>query len=140
MGRPLEIKNITKKSFAKYGTVLEHVKQKDGYEAIVTVNSRGWIWAVRTFGIKAISTLQSHPTSRESFEPVFGVAVLVVAPLASPEKQEAFLLDRPVLLQAGVWHGLISLAESTRVKISENNDVTTNEFKLGHALRIVAEG
>lgn len=118
-----EIKNITKDNFTKYGVILEHIKQSDGYEPLVTVESRGWIWAVMTFRNKTIKEIECHPTSKESFEPVFGTTIIVLAPLQEPEQTEVFLLDKSVMLNEGVWHNILALSDVARVKITENNDV-----------------
>lgn len=126
-----EIKTINKKSFSKYGVVLEHIKLKDGYEPLVTVKSRGWIWAIMTFRNKTIKEIECHPTSKESFEPVSGTTLIVLAPPKHPEQIETFLLDKPVMLNEGVWHNIMALSESAAVKITENNDV----YKILHDLK-----
>ena len=140
MSTSLELKNITKEKFSQYGVVLDHYKEGTEYEAVVTVESRGWIWAILTFDWKNIKTIQNHPTSRESFEPVFGTTVIVVAPNESPEKLEAFLLDVPVCLHQGVWHQVMALSARARVKITENNDVTSENIELEKSLKVVMTG
>ena len=80
MEQNLELKNITAENFALYGVVLEHINKKGPYEAIIKVESRKWIWALLTFDFKEIKSIQQHPTSKESFEPVYGTSVIVVAP------------------------------------------------------------
>ena len=139
---PLPLRNITKKAFTPYGTVLDHIKKDPAgdemvYEPVVTVESRGWIWAVLTMQKQTIDSIQCHPTSKESFEPVYGTTVIVVAPPKDPEKREAFLLDRPVMLHEGVWHNVMSLAAESRVKITENNDVTSKTIELKNPLRVI---
>ena len=138
---PLALKNITKGTFVPYGTVLDHIHKDPAgdemvYEPVVTVESKGWIWAVLTFQKQDIDSIQCHPTSKESFEPVYGTMVLVVAPPEKPEKMEAFLLDRPVMVNEGVWHNVFSLAAESRVKITENNDVTSKTIELKRPLRV----
>ncbi|TFH42087.1 MAG: hypothetical protein E4H01_14000 [Lysobacterales bacterium] len=134
--RTLPIRNITAADFKKYGTVLEHTRTDVEYEPIVTVASRGWIWAMLTFDWKSIKSIQNHPTSKESFEPVFGTTVLVVAPKGAPEQLQAFLLDVPVLLDEGVWHQVLALSATARVKITENNDVTSENLTLDTPLTV----
>jgi ureidoglycolate hydrolase len=132
--KTLAIKAISRESFGRYGVVLEHVNQEEGYEPLVTVESRGWIWAVLTFRLKSIPRIECHPTSKESFEPVFGTTVIVVAPPEGPDDIEAFLLDQAVMLHEGVWHEVMALSDVARVKITENNDVTTEYHDLGFEL------
>ncbi len=131
-----EIKNITRENFSKYGTVLEHISKTEGYEPLVTVSSRGWIWAILTFKNKTIKSVECHPTSKESFEPVYGSSLIILAPPESPEKVEVFLLDKAVMLNEGVWHNLISLSEVSCVKITENNDVTGEIHEFGKEIGV----
>ncbi|MFA5880038.1 MAG: hypothetical protein WC860_07680 [Candidatus Margulisiibacteriota bacterium] len=125
-----EIKNITKENFAKYGTICEHNDPTKEYEPLVIVNSKGWIWAVLTFKHRQIDYIECHPTSKESFEPVFGTTILVLATPDNPTQTESFLLDKPVMLNEGVWHNVFTLSCNARVKITENNDVTSVYHKL----------
>jgi ureidoglycolate hydrolase len=81
--------------------------------------------------------LEMHPGSLESFEPVAGIAVLVVAREDSPEAPEAFLLDRPIILKKGVWHGIISLSAKVELKITENLEVATEFHTLDKPLQAV---
>lgn len=63
-----KIKTISKASFKKYATILEHIKKKDGYEPLVKIKSNGWIWAILTIKKKYIDFIECHTNSRESFE------------------------------------------------------------------------
>lgn len=134
--KTIEVKIIVKSSFAKYGVVLEHIEQKEGYEPLVMVNSKGWIWAILTFNNKIIHDIECHPSSKESFEPVFGTTLIALAPPKEPEKIEVFLLDKAVMLNEGVWHNIISLSETARIKITENNDVTKETRDLGYEMQV----
>jgi ureidoglycolate hydrolase len=131
--KTLAIKTIDRETFS-YGVVLEHVNQDEGYEPLVTVESRGWIWAVLTFRRKTIPRIECHPTSKESFEPVFGTMLIVLAPPEEPDDIEVFLLDQAVMLHEGVWHEVMALSDVARVKITENNDVTSKYHDLGFEL------
>jgi len=133
--RTYPIRNLSREAFAPYGTILGHYETQDGYEPVATIQSTGWIWAIKTFDNKYINQIDSHPDTRESFEPVWGTSLLVVAPPASPEALEVFLLDEPILLYERVWHGLIALSTRARVKITENREVTGVAHPLGFELR-----
>ncbi len=119
----LQIKTISKSNFKKYGAILEHTKKKSGYEPLVKIKSNGWIWAILTIKKKYIDFIECHTNSRESFEPVFGTTIIVLAQPKTPEKLEAFLLDKPVLLNERVWHNVLCLSETSQVKITENAGV-----------------
>jgi ureidoglycolate hydrolase len=138
--KTLAIKTISRERFEQYGVVLEHVKQEEGYEPLVIAESRGWIWAVLTFRNQSIPRIECHPTSKESFEPVLGTTIIVVAPPDDPDDIEAFLLDQAVMLHEGVWHEVMALSDVARVKITENNDVTTEYHDLGFELSAALMG
>jgi len=131
------IQHLTREAFAPFGTILGHYQEQDGYEIVATVESTGWLWALKTFDNRNIDRIDCHPDTRESFEPVWGTSVLVVAPPDSPADIQAFLLDQPVLLHQHVWHGLIALSAEARVKITENRQVTGIPHPLGFELRPV---
>lgn len=129
----LPINNINRKNFAKYGTVFEHARKKNGYEPLVTVKSTGWIWAIFTYKNKTIKEIECHLNTKESFEPVAGATIIVLAEPKRPERLEAFLLDQAVLLDEGVWHNVLALSDTARVKITENSRIITRKYKLsGH--------
>jgi ureidoglycolate hydrolase len=128
------IKNLSSEAFAPYGTILGHYRAHDGYEIVATIESTGWLWALKTFHNRSIAQVDCHPDTRESFEPVWGTSLLVVAPPDRPDDIEVFLLDEPVLLYERVWHGLIALSEQARVKITENRQVSGIPHPLGFEL------
>lgn len=118
------IRFITQETFEKYGMVIElKPHSKDGWEVVVTAPVSGWRIAVLEFSRRTAGRLENHPSSKESFEPLKGTAVLLVAENSAPENFEAFLLDQPVCLNEGVWHEVISLSEAAQVKITENLEV-----------------
>lgn len=125
------IKNITADSFSKYGVVIDlNPDSKDGWEIVVRAESPGWRIAVLEFSRKTAKVIENHPSSKESFEPVSGTALLAAAENGSPEDFEVFLLDRPVCLNEGIWHQVISLSATSKVKITENLKVTCEYFEL----------
>lgn len=123
------IKSITKESISKYGILLDHINQEDGYEPLIKVTSRGWIWAILTFKNKTTDYIECHPTSKESFEPVFGTSLIILSIPEDPTQTEVFLLDKPIMLNEGVWHNVITISDVSRVKITENNDVTSEYYR-----------
>lgn len=74
--------------------------------------------------------MECHPSSKESFEPLSGMLLIIVAEHDTPADFEVFLLDKPVCLHAGVWHQVISLAAESQVKIAENYEVESEFFEL----------
>lgn len=123
----MKIKKITAKSFAKYGKVIEYTGNKSGKanNNLFCINIRetrplGWRIAYLVIREKVICRLEQHRESLESFEPVKGNALLFVAKEKQESAIECFTLDKPAVLYQGIWHGVITLAKESEVKITEN--------------------
>ena len=131
------IKSITPENFQKYGVVLElpsdSEKKSRGESQFKVLTSQphaGWRLAYLIVRNRTLQRLESHPLSMESFEPVRGVSLIIVAPKENPEKVETFVLDKPVVLYAGVWHDVLTLSEEAEIKITENADIVTEYHNL----------
>jgi ureidoglycolate hydrolase len=142
----VEIKALEAASFAPYGKVLEIVQPdaalaEEGRNEFKVVdesdNADGWRLAVQIVRGRELRQLGHHPNTKETFEPVSGVAVICVAAFESPEQIEAFVLDRPVVVNAKVWHGMIALSREAVVKIAENREVVGVNQVLPRPLRVV---
>lgn len=128
----MKIKSITKEAFEPFGTVIEFPSEcKDNFYIVATEEKQPWRVAVFRYNNKGIRVIEHHPTSKESFEPLKGVTVLLVAQNETPEKYEAFVLDKPVCLKKGIWHQVLALTPEAEVKITENLEVESvfYEFK-----------
>jgi ureidoglycolate hydrolase len=129
------IKNVTRESIAPYGVLLEPTgMSKTGFEIIVREENTGWRLAVLEIERKSSKTIENHPTSMESFEPVYGVTLIILAPNGTPENFEVFLLDKPICLDKGIWHQVITLSEKSMVKITENLNVTSEYYNFENDL------
>ena len=127
----VRIESITREAFAPFGTVIEFSPGFDGvYEILEAEEEKPWILAVFRYTNKTIRRIENHPTSMETFEPLSGVTVLLVAEHDTPENYKAFVLDKPVCLKKGVWHQVLSLTPSAQVKITENKDVYSEFYDL----------
>ena len=133
----VKIESITRENFAPFGTVIEFSPDFDGiYEILETEDEKPWILAVFRYTNKTIQRIENHPTSMETFEPLSGVNVLLVAEHETPEKYKAFVLDKPVCLKKGVWHQVLSLTPSAEVKITENKDVYSEFYDLPEEIQV----
>ena len=129
MGR---LKSIHKADFERFGKVLEFSDScREPFEIVITEEKEPWRLAVFRYANKTVKQMECHPTSLESFEPLSGVTVLIVAEHENPEKYETFLLDKPVCLYKGIWHQVIALTDEAQVKIAENLEVNSqfHEFE-----------
>ena len=80
---------------------------------------------------KTVDKLECHPNTAEVFSPISGSAVLILA--TDPENENtmrAFKLEKPIVLNRGVWHGVISLSEKSEMLIVESPDVIDEFYQL----------
>ncbi|MGN0285866.1 MAG: hypothetical protein ACI4ET_14140, partial [Bilifractor sp.] len=52
-----------------------------------------------------------------------------------PEEYHVFLLNKPVILNKGVWHQTLTLTDVSEVKITENLDVYSDFYDLPYEVR-----
>ena len=124
------LESVTADRFKAYGTVLEF--PEDNYENFYiadTETEHPWRVAVFRYTSKAIKVIENHPTSKETFEPLHGITVLLVAEHETPEDYRAFILDKPVCLKKGVWHQVLALTPEAQVKITENLEVPSEFYE-----------
>lgn len=134
----IKIQNLNKKSFKKYGIVIEPKDKKKIFDVICRENERvGWRIGYLLFKPQKVKILEAHCYSMETFEPIKGASVIIVAERKKPQKCEAFLLDKPVCLYKGIWHAIIALSDSIEIKITENAEVESIFYKLKKPLDIV---
>ena len=133
----MKIEIITAKNFRSFGRVIEYPnKHKKGrtrnlWRIVVTdPNAKGWRIAYLILRDKMLNRLERHPNTFESFDPMSGKSLFWAAPKNQPQKLRFFILDKPVILKKGVWHGLISLTNEAEIKITENAKVTCQYYPL----------
>lgn len=125
------IQSITHKNFKKYGSVIEFPKDSpETFMIVETEEYEPWRIAIFRYNNKSTNTLECHPSSKESFEPLKGITILILAGHETPENYEAFVLDKPVCLHKGVWHQVLALTVEAQVKITENLEVESMFYKL----------
>lgn len=126
-----KIERITKESFAPFGTVIEFPEgNKENFCIVDTEELKPWRIAVFRYRNRTIKTIERHPSSKESFEPLSGVTLLLTAETEKPEQYRIFLLDRPVCLKKNIWHQVLALSEEASVKITENLEVESVFYNL----------
>lgn len=126
-----EIQVITRETFAPFGTVLEFPETTaDDFYIVDTEEKEPWRIAVFRYRNHSIRRIECHPASKESFEPLSGITLLLAAEAGHPEEYHIFLLDRPVCLKKGIWHQVLSLSSEAQVKITENLEVESVFYDL----------
>lgn len=132
------LQSVQRETFLPYGEVLEFPAGIEETFCIITTEEKEpWRLAVFRHTNKEIQRMECHPTSRESFEPLHGLTVLVVATHENPEEYEAFILDKPVCLKKGIWHQVLALTEEAQVKIVENLEVQSEFYDLEKAIHVL---
>ena len=128
---------INKDSFAPYGTVIELDENGENpiWQIPVIESNDPWRIALLKVLPTTLDKLEAHPYSRERFEPMSGWSVLFTALPETPHNIKAFLLDRPVCLFKGIWHGIITLTPESVCKITENAEVECDYLNLGFSLQ-----
>lgn len=134
----ISLQNLTPEKFKKYGEIIApNPVRGERFQVIIDEPvADGWRIAVSQVNRDSITKLGIHPNTRETFEPLTGISVIVVASYESPEEIEAFLLDQPVCLYKNVWHATVSLSEISYLKILENSHVEQEVYTLENALDI----
>ena len=133
----IELENINHECFKPFGTILEFTPDvTTGFHVFVREEKSPWRLALLRFDRHCVERIENHPESMESFEPLEGASVLLVAENESPENLRAFLLDKPVCLFKGVWHDVLALSSEAKVKITENLEVTSEYHNLKKPVRV----
>jgi len=135
------VKRITTKNFSPFGRLIHHPlrhtkSKKRNLFCIVCKEPKnvGWRIAYLIVRDKTINKLEQHPQTFESFEPVAGKTILYLAKEKKPTKIHCFSLDRPVILNKGIWHGVVTIGGESEIKITENAKVNCIYWKLGFDL------
>jgi ureidoglycolate hydrolase len=137
-----ELQAITARSFYHYGKLIhypnKHVKgsKRNLWRIIHAETAKtGWRIAYLVLRDKSIARLEAHPYSAETFEPLSGRALFFVSQTQNLKDIVCFVLDRPVLLFKGIWHGLIALDKEAEIKITENDRITCRYWPLGFRIQ-----
>ena len=133
------LKSVHQEDFAKYGKVLEFPadSKEERFEVVITEEKQPWRLAVFRYRNKTVKQMECHPTSLESFEPLYGLTVLIVAEHDKPEEYEAFILDKPVCLYKGIGHQTLALTDEAQVKIAENLEVNSEFYDFEKEIEVL---
>jgi ureidoglycolate hydrolase len=125
-----KIRKITKKNFRRYGWVIEcpcakpEDKTKSFFRIVHSEKAKtGWRIAYLLLRDRAVAMMEQHPDTFESFEPMSGRSLICVARKKDMRDIAWFFLDTPVILDKGVWHGVLTRTPESEIKITENAKV-----------------
>jgi len=127
----IPIKRLDENNFKKFGIVIEPDDRSKVFSVICgDEKAAGWRIGYLVAKPENVNGMEAHPESMETFEPVSGTAVMIVAEQKTPDKIEAFLLDKPVCLHKNTWHAVSVLSDVAEIKITENYNVESVFYKL----------
>ncbi len=132
----LPVESLTEENFKQFGRLIRFPEEDQTNFYITASDEKPWRLAVFRYSNHSIQRIECHPTSMESFEPLTGTTLLLVAEHATPEQYRIFLLDQPVILKKSVWHQTLSLTPEASVKITENSDVYSDFYDLPGEIRV----
>ncbi len=133
----IKVKTINAESFKKYGVVIEQKAKGKVFDVLTgDKNAKGWRLGYLVTGPDRVKVLEKHPSSMETFEPVSGTAIMILAEEKTPDKMEAFLLDKPVCLYKSIWHAVSVISDKAEIKITENFEVESLFHKLKKSIDI----
>lgn len=132
----ITIQYLTQEKFKKFGDLISAFGDERFQVLLEEPDAAGWRIAKLKVSREAIKALGLHPNTRETFVPLSGTSVLVVAQQTKPEEIQAYLLDQSVCIHKNVWHATIALSEKAYIGIAENAQVDQEEYFLKQPLQV----
>ena len=114
----------------------DHSDTKPFQVSLTEENADGWRVAMMKVTTRELRAISCHPNTRETFEPIQGFCLVVVAESQKPEELKAFVLDAPVCIDKGIWHCVIALSDYAIVKVVENSTVDSKMIELPRTVRV----
>lgn len=126
------IQALSEETFAPFGKIIHFSTNLPDERFEVLIEEQVSPWRIAVFRVRQRETdkLEAHPSSMETFEPMGGMGLLLVAAPDAPHSVHAFALDQPVCLWKGVWHEVIALSQEALYKITENAQVDSVFYSL----------
>jgi ureidoglycolate hydrolase len=134
----IKILNIKGTTFNNFGKTLvpsigaiPEVYEDNIFKFYVTFKEQANSWQIGYLDQvgKKVEKLECHPNTSEVFIPLSGVTALLIS--NDPQKDIfAFKLNEPIVINKGVWHGVISLTKSAKILVVESTDVIDQYYDL----------
>lgn len=116
----MKINNLDE--FKPYGRVLRSGTDVNT-DLFVNEMSTGWKLAELPVTDREILSMSFHDNTPEAFIPLEGTVLLAVATKEDFSDCKLFLIDRPLIIHASVWHGLAAPNADARLLLVENRTV-----------------
>ncbi len=135
------IEFVDRENFLRYGETVEVARPdpgraqrgEDEYRTLARVNSNGWKIAMHCVRARWTDSLYAYD-GRRLLTPQGGALLLCVAPPDRPQNVQVFVLDRPIALNAGIPHALLTLSAECWVQVCEDFETRSQPHKLRKAL------
>jgi len=86
----IKIQTLSKKAFKKFGAIIEQPDKKKIFSVLTgDKEARGWRIGYLVYFPEPVKSLEKHPESMETFEPVSGTSIMLLAGKKTPHKVEA---------------------------------------------------
>lgn len=138
---PVPIENLGLEAFLRYGELIEvrrpdpgrAARGEDEYRTIARVPSNGWKIALHCVRTRWTDCLYAFDGKR-MLAPQQGVVLLCAAPPDKVQNVQIFLLDRPVVLNLGIPHCVLTLSGESWVQVCEDFEACSEMHKLRKTL------
>jgi len=144
----LEVTELSDEKFQAYGLTLKPNTSSDlmtfvtnELDFYILFREQGETWQVGYYVgyATSIDYVERHPNTPEVFVPLSGAPILVVLKnFNSQEIPIAFRLDKPVVINRGVWHNVISVSGKSEILIIESMGVVDEQKKLPFDLTVLS--
>lgn len=115
--------------FKPYGRVLRSGTDVNT-DLFVNEAPTGWKLAELPVTDREILSMSFHDNTSEAFIPLEGTVLLAVALQEDFSDCKLFLIDRPLIINASVWHGLAAPNADARLLLVENRTVNLKKKAL----------
>jgi hypothetical protein len=137
----ISIEPINRENFLRFGETLEMYrpdpgKAQRGEDELRTLSrtpSEGWRVGVHCVRARWTDCLYTYD-SRRLLSPQRGAALVCVALPERPANVQLFVLDAPLVLNAGIPHCLLTLSAESWIQVGENFETRRQAVPLRKAL------
>ena len=125
----IKMEKLTPKAFKSYGTVFENdPKGAEPFQVqFRETSSPGWQVAINRVKADSVDRMHRHLDTHECFSPLWGTTVILVATPESPDEIKAFILDKPIKINA---------SGESQVFVCENAELKSEDRNLGRSISI----
>lgn len=138
---PIPLEPLDLENFLRFGEIVElrrpdpgrAARGEDEYRSLARVPSNGWKIGLACVRARWTDCLYAY-NSRRLLTPQGGILLLCAAPPDKPQNVQIFVLDRPVALNAGIPHFVLTLTAESWLQVCEDFEAQSEQVRLRKAL------